>query len=427
MNAATSDTNSARFVFGFTLVAIVDVFFLGIFTFLVMAQVHFLMAFLSFVFLLFIPIFVRNLSKKEIEQYRRTQDALSSFNDLSSQAVATIKMQRLTQTGVFWEKRLNNIADFHRNERLKGINLSLMYIPMMGIASIISYLVLFLLGIYFTFKNEMTVGQFVSMQGLIFLMHDPLMSLGFIVSEWKKGFTALERLAEIYMHEKDPFLLKNGVEVIETEEIFKVNNLEFSYSPNTKIFKDLNFSLKKGERLGIIGPIGAGKSTLLNLLSGFENKHHGEILFYNKKLSEYSHNVLRRYMCIVDQKPFLFADTIRSNICLDATISDAEIWEKLEIAGVADDVRAFPNQLDTQLGEWGINLSGGQKQRMTLARALAKKPKLLFLDDCLSAVDTITEEKILKNLDHYLKDVTLVWVAHRQSTLKYCTQILDMK
>ena len=107
-------------------------------------------------------------------------------------------------------------------------------------------------------------------------------------------------------------------------------------------------------------------------------------------------------------------------------MTDDEIWKVLDIAVLSEDVKNFPDQLDTQLGEWGINLSGGQKQRLTLARALARNPKLLFLDDCLSAVDTITEEKILKNLDRYLKDVTLVWVAHRQSTLKYCTQIIDM-
>lgn len=426
MNAQTSDINSARFVFGFTLVAIFDVLFLGIATFVVMAQIHFLMAFLSFVFLLFIPILVRNLSKKEIEQYRHTQDALSAFNDLSSQAVSTIKLQRLTQTGVFWEKRLTDIANWHRSERLKGINLSLMYIPMMGVASIISYLVLFIAGIFYTFKGEMTIGQFVSMQGLIFLMHDPLMSLGFIVSEWKKGFTALERLAEIYLNPKDETLLQAGSNINETETVFKVHDLEFSYNKNSPIFSKLNFTIKKGERLGVIGPIGAGKSTLMNLLSGFEKLDKGQILFFDKNLTDYAHSSLRNYMCLVHQKPFLFADTIRTNITLDKNITDEEIWKTLDIAGLADDVKKFPDQLDTQLGEWGINLSGGQKQRLTLARALARQPKLLFLDDCLSAVDTITEEKILKNLDHYLKDVTLVWVAHRQSTLKYCTQILDM-
>ncbi len=426
MNAEASDTNSARFVFGFTLVEITDVFFLGISTFIVMAQIHLLMAVLSFVFLLFIPILVGNLSKKEIEQYRRTQDALSAFNDLSSQAVSTIKLQRLTQTGSFWEKRLSDIANWHRNERLNGINLSLMYIPMMGIAAIISYFVLFGIGIFYTFKGEMTVGQFVSMQGLIFLMHDPLMTLGFIVSEWKKGFTALERLAEIYQNPKDDSLLHKGQSIQETKNVFTVSNLEFAYSKNIPIFSKLNFSISQGERFGIIGPIGAGKSTLLNLLSGFEKNQNGEVLFFNKKLDTYSHGALRDYMCLVHQKPFLFADSIRANMSLDKNISDDEIWQKLEIAGLAEDVKKFPDQLDTQLGEWGINLSGGQKQRLTLARALVRNPKLLFLDDCLSAVDTITEEKILKNLDLYLKDVTLIWVAHRQSTLKYCTQILDM-
>jgi ATP-binding cassette subfamily B multidrug efflux pump len=112
---------------------------------------------------------------------------------------------------------------------------------------------------------------------------------------------------------------------------------------------------------------------------------------------------------------------------MNSDLSDEEIWKFIDLAGLKEDVESFPNKLDTQLGEWGINLSGGQKQRLTLARALARKPKLLFLDDCLSAVDTITEERILKNLDQHLKDVTLVWVAHRKSTLKYCNQTFELK
>ena len=112
---------------------------------------------------------------------------------------------------------------------------------------------------------------------------------------------------------------------------------------------------------------------------------------------------------------------------MDRDISDEAIWKYLDLAGLKEDVEGFPHKLDTQLGEWGINLSGGQKQRLTLARALARDPKLLFLDDCLSAVDTITEERILKNLDTHLKDVTLVWVAHRKSTLKYCNHTFELK
>lgn len=431
MNAQASDTNSARFVFGFTLVAIFDVFFLGIFTFLTMAAIHVPMALLSFVVLLFVPIFVRKLSKREVEQYRLVQDTLSHFNDLSSQAVSTIKLQRLTQTGPFWERRLMAIAEGHRTQKLKGINLSLLYIPVMGVASIVSYVVLFAMGITFTFNGKMTVGEFISMQGLIFLLHDPLMSLGFIVSEWKKGFTALERLAEIYLHEKDQNLLAVGKPIDDSNPetlVLDVENLSYSFSESTPLFSHLNFKLKKGERLGITGPIGAGKSTLLSILTGLEqNLNHGSVSFLGKPFSAYSHENLRNYIGHVSQKPFLFADTIRTNVSMNNDLSDDEIWKFLDLAGLKEDVSHFALGLDTQLGEWGINLSGGQKQRLTLARALAKKPKLLFLDDCLSAVDTITEEKILKNLDTHLKDVTLVWVAHRKSTLKYCDQTFELK
>lgn len=435
MNACASDTNSARFVFGFTLVAITDVFFLGIFCFLTMAAIHLPMAILSFVILLFVPFFVRKLSKREVEQYRTIQDTLSNFNDLSSQAVSTIKLQRLTQTGPFWEKRLMKIAENHRSQKLKGTNISLLYIPVMGAASIISYIVLFVLGIYFTFSGQMSVGEFISMQGLIFLLHDPLMSLGFIVSEWKKGFTALERLAEIYLHEKDATLLQPGIEIDNqdpTQHVLEVCDLGFSFNPSSvneaPLFANLNFRLKKGERLGITGPIGAGKSTLLSILTGLERENtKGVVKFYGKPFSAYSHQSLRSHIGLVSQKPFLFADSIRTNVTMDAELSDEEIWQFLDLAGLKEDVMSFPNGLATELGEWGINLSGGQKQRLTLARALAKKPKLLFLDDCLSAVDTITEERILKNLDLHLKDVTLVWVAHRKSTLKYCDQTFELK
>lgn len=428
MNAQTSDTNSARFIFGFTLVAITDVLFLGIFTFAAMAMIHLPMAILSFFILLFVPMFVRKLSQREVEQYRIVQDVLSHFNDLSSQAVSTIKLQRLTQTGPFWERRLMNVAENHRQEKLKGINLNLLYIPVMGVATIISYVVLFSMGIWLTLKGVMSMGEFISMQGLIFLLHDPLMSLGFIISEWKKGMTALERLAEIYLHEKDQSLLAKGEPIEDrVDEVLSVQNLSFAFDHSAPLFSHLSFRLKKGERLGITGPIGAGKSTLVSLLTGLNRQaSEGDILFYGKPFSAYSHEELRQVIGLVAQKPFLFADDIRTNVRMNREMSDEEIWKYLELAGLKEDVMNFPDKLDTQLGEWGINLSGGQKQRLTLARALAAQPKVLFLDDCLSAVDTITEEKILKNLDKHLKQTTLVWVAHRKSTLKYCDKTFEL-
>ncbi|MBT7610780.1 MAG: ABC transporter ATP-binding protein [Bacteriovoracaceae bacterium] len=427
MNASTSDVNSGRFIFGFTLVAVVDVVFLGILSVATMLSIHVPMTLLSLVVMTFLPIVVNKLSKLEITKYEIAQNTLSNFNDLSSQVIATIRLQRLTQTGDYWEKRLNGSGKDYQEKRYHLLKTSLRYIPIMGGASILSYIVLFSLGIHLVTSSKMSVGDFVAMQGLIFLLQDPLMELGFIISELRKGFTSLERLSRIFHNEIDNNLTSDGAIVDDHKEILNIKKLSFRFKEKDKfLFKDLNLTLKHKDRLGITGSIGSGKSILINILSGIQRNFDGEVSLAGKDFDDYSHSELRKYISQVHQKPFLFAESIKNNIAMDQDITDDEIWRILEISGLKNDVANFDNGIETSLGEWGVNLSGGQKQRLTLARALSRKPKLLFLDDCLSAVDTITEEKILQNLDKELVDTTLVWVAHRKSTLKYCNKYLHL-
>ncbi len=429
MNASTSDVNSGRFIYGFTLVGIFDVIFLGIFTLFTMFMIHPTLTFYSFVILFVLPIFIRKLSALEMEKYRVAQENLGDFNDLTTQVVSTIRLQRVNQTGDFWYQKLKNIADDYRLKRLDAVYTSLRYIPVMGSSSIISYLVIFFIGIPYVLDGRLSIGDFVAMQGLIFLLQDPLFELGFIISEWKKSFTSLSRLDEIFQQEKDPYLSNHNHSVADQEHlVFRVKHLYFKFQDSEdELLKDVSFDLHQGQRLGLSGPIGSGKSTLIKILSGLERDIRGEVEFYGKSFSSYGHDQLRKRIGHVSQKPFLFADTIRANICLDKKMSDEEIWHYLELACLASDVRGFEFGLDTPLGEWGINLSGGQKQRLTLARALARKCDVYLFDDCLSAVDTITEEKILSHLNEHLKKETLIWVAHRKSTLKYCDQFLEFE
>jgi ATP-binding cassette subfamily B multidrug efflux pump len=425
MNASTSDVGSGRFIFGFTLVAVFDVLFLGVLTLVTMFMINVPLTLMSLVVMIFLPFAVKKLSELEIKRYGDAQNKLSEFNDISSQVVSTIRLQRLTQTGDYWEERLKTSAKDYQNKRFDLLKTSLRYIPVMGSSSLTSYAVLFFMGIGAVVNGSISVGDFVAMQGLIFLLQDPLMELGFIISEMKKGFTSLERLAEIFTTERDESLLREGSPVEEVDELMRIQDLSFSYSDGPKLIEDLSFSLSKGDRLGITGKIGTGKSTLVKILSGLIRNYEGQVTLAGKDFDFYGHANLRKYIGHVHQKPFLFAESIKNNISMDADLTDDEIWRILEVSGLAKDVRQFPDGIETPLGEWGINLSGGQKQRLTIARALARKPKLLFLDDCLSAVDTVTEEQILKNLDKELEDTTLVWVAHRKSTLKYCNKILD--
>ncbi len=428
MNASTSDVNAARFIFGFTLVAVVDVVFLGIFTIWAMLSIHTAMTLWSLGVLLFLPYFVKKLSAIEIDKYTGAQEFLTVFNDLASQVIATIRLQRQTQTGEFWRLRLEDTAEEYRKQRLSAVYTSLLYSPLMGAVYFVSYLVIFIMGIKLVFEGSMTIGGFMAMQGLIFLIQDPLFELGFIISDWQKGKKSLERLSEVFIHSKEKWLLpKDGAAVKPQDEVLSAKNLSFSYEEGRPIVKDFNLSLKQGERLGIKGPIGTGKSTLVTILAGLERDNEGEVLFCGKEYNQYDHHEIRKSVCFVPQKPFLFAASIKENICMDRDFSEEEVWHALEVSGLKMDIRTFPDGLDTPLGEWGINLSGGQKQRLTLARALARKPHLLFLDDCLSAVDTVTEEKILKGLDRELKDTTIIWVAHRDSTLKYCDRVIEIQ
>jgi len=425
MNAANSDVGQARFIFGFTLIGLIDVIFLGIFTLISMVQINLTLTLASLVMLGFTPIAIKKLSKTEAENYEQSQKSLSSFNDLSSQAVGTVKLQKLGQTAKFWFKRLYESASEYRHKRLTAQYTSLKYIPYVGMSSILAYIVLFSLGVYLNINGTLSVGEFVAMQGLIFLLQDPLVELGYIISEWRKSGTSLGRLEEIYQNPKEEYLLQEETSSIEGDHVFNINNLNFRYGSH-KILDDIELSIKKGERVGLTGQIGTGKTTLVNILSGLERNFQGSVEFYGKNFGKYSHEDLRNKIVCVHQKPFLFAQSIKENVAMEKDMSDEQVWHYLEMAGLGRDVLDFDEGLNTQLGEWGINLSGGQKQRLTLARALAREPEVLLLDDGLSAVDTVTEEKILKSLNKNLKETTIVWVAHRKSTLKYCDTIIDL-
>ena len=206
MNASTSDVNSGRFIYGFTLVGMFDVIFLGIFTIWTMFTIHVTLTLYAFAIIFLLPIFIRKLSALEMEKYRVAQEHLGDFNDLTTQVVSTIRLQRVNQTGAFWFRKLKDIANEYRLKRLDAVYTSFRYIPVMGSSSIVSYVVIFFIGIPYVIDGSLSIGDFVAMQGLIFLLQDPLFELGFIISEWKKSFTSLSRLDEIFVQDKDPHL-----------------------------------------------------------------------------------------------------------------------------------------------------------------------------------------------------------------------------
>jgi ATP-binding cassette subfamily B protein len=428
MSVATSDVGIARFMFGFTLVGTTDFIFLLTLSIIAMVTIDPYLTFVSLMILPLLPFAVNRLAKLESQQHRQAQEALSTLSELSAQAIATQRLQRVSETHTFWEEKLRQAASKYRDLRLAAQHTSLKFIPVTGLMPLISFSILLFLGVERVLAGHITLGEFVALQTYIFLVQQPLLELGAIVSEWQRGATSFKRVVDILRQPESAGLRSGGDKLtVGNSTAFQIRIESFSRdSDSPPILKNISLDIPVGGRLGISGAIGTGKSTLLEILSGLETRYQGSVLFLGRNLKSYSHAALRQQMAVVPQKSFLFGDTIRSNLSLDQNVSDEELLRCCAIAEVRQDVEEFPMGLDTRLGEWGVNLSGGQKQRLTLARALIRKPSVLLLDDCLSAVDTVTEERILRNLDHELKNSTLIWVAHRHSTLRLCKQKLEL-
>ena len=199
--------------------------------------------------------------------------------------------------------------------------------------------------------------------------------------------------------------------------------------PETKIvaINNLSFKIDNGKSLGIIGGVGSGKSTIAELILRNYDPNNGEVLIENKDLKKHNLNIVRQNIGYVTQSTFLFSDSISNNIKFgNINASEDDVIRFSKFANVHKDIDSFYDKYNSVLGERGINLSGGQRQRIAIARALIKKPKIIILDDSLSAVDTETEDKIFKNILNDITNCTKIIISHRISTVKHCDKIIVM-
>jgi ATP-binding cassette subfamily B protein len=258
----------------------------------------------------------------------------------------------------------------------------------------------------------------------------PMATIGWVTALMQRAAASQTRINEFLKIE--PKIINQNTEVYPLTGEIKFKNVSFTY-PETgiKAISNLSFQIKPGQNLAILGRTGSGKSTIAELLNRFYDPDEGQILVDGKPLEAHNMHLLRKETGYVPQEVFLFSDTIYNNIAFglhDMNYSK-EVEEKLVIqaakdADVYDNIVGFNDGFETRIGERGITLSGGQKQRVTIARAIIKQPKMLIFDDCLSAVDTETEEKILQNLVRIMAGKTCLLISHRISTVKMADKIL---
>ncbi len=319
------------------------------------------------------------------------------------------------------------LSEENKQRQINLVKVQALFHPMMILLIGLSNLIVIYFGGKQYINGTTDLGTITSFIIYVNILTWPVATVGWVSDLVQQAEASQERINEFLKTKPEIQNTVNELTPIKGDIEFK--NVSFVY-PDTNIeaLKNVSFTLKSGETLAILGKTGSGKSTILDLIGRLYDIDNGSILVDNTKISELNLYSLRESIGYVPQDAFLFSDTIKNNIKFgkeDAT--DEEVFEAAKDAKVHKNIISFSKGYDTVLGERGITLSGGQKQRVSIARAIIKKPEILLFDDCLSAVDTDTEEKILKNLVRLTKDKTTVIVSHRVSSAKNADQIIVLE
>jgi len=268
-------------------------------------------------------------------------------------------------------------------------------------------------------RGKVTLGEFIAFNSYLGMLTWPMMALGWVLNMVQSGRASYKRIMQVMKEIAQVEEPKNPVRIDRIETI-RFADLTYRYpSSQRDVLKHVSFSIKKGEMIGIVGTVGSGKSTIVKLLAKLYPVERGKIFINGVDINDISSENIRSLIAFVPQESFLFSDQIKKNIAFAQEDIDMEkVKECAKLAAVHDEILKFPEGYDTVVGERGVTLSGGQRQRVTIARALYTNKDVLVFDDCLSAVDPETEEKIIDSLRSQFKEKTMIIITHRLKVLR---------
>ena len=375
----------------------------------------------------FLSYLIYKLSKIINQRSTKVQEMLSKLSSYTQEIFSGISVIKSFELKNRININLFSLSNLAQNKNMSLAKVQAWFFPLMILMIGISNLLVILIGGNLFINGKIELGVIAEFIVYINMLTWPVMAVGWITSIVQQAEASQKRINE-FLNIKSSIKDGKGVKSKLTGNIsFKSVSLIYPET-NIKALDSISFSLESGKTMGIVGHIGSGKSTLLDLIPRLYDPKKGSIYIDNYPIKDFKINELRKHIGYVPQNGFLFSGTIEENIIFgNHKKTKDDMFEVSKKACIHDNIIMFKNDYKTLIGERGVTLSGGQIQRLTIARAFIKNPKILLLDDCLSAVDTETEEKILRNIKEIRKNKTTIIVSHRISTVKRSDKIIVLK
>lgn len=423
MAHATNDINAVRMAAGMATIASFDAIFMSAASIVMLALIDWKLTLVTMIPLPLIALTMLKFGGMLHDRFESVQKAFSGLTEKAQESISGIRVVKaygdeMSERKLFAEKAEKSVTENIRLTRIWGFMQPLV----MGLA-MLSSAILLMVGGRAVIGGSISLGQYVAFSSYLAMLSWPMMAIGWVVNLLQRGAASMGRLDKIM--NTDP-AIKDGPVTEEASPSIEVRNLSFSYpGTETQVLSDISFSIPACSTLGIVGRTGSGKTTLVELLMRLYDPPAGTVFIGGEDVRNRALSRVRGLFGYVPQETFLFALSIADNIAFGA--GDLPLERVRHLAGIAEieaEIEGFSSGFDTMVGERGVTLSGGQKQRVAIARALAVSPRILVLDDSLSAIDTETESAILNKLKQEIAELTSILIAHRISTVKDADLIL---
>ncbi len=430
MSHATNDINAVRGFVGPAVMYSIDTSIRLIIVVAIMISINFPLTVYALLPLPILSYGVYRVGKLIHEKYTKIQENFSQLTTRAQENFSGIRVIKSYVREANEIKRWNELSQEFLRKNMNLVRIQSLIMPILTIITGISIIVVIWLGGTKVINGEMNLGEMAAFVMYLSILIWPVIAFGWVMNIIQQAEASMKRLNKIF---NEPYEIQNtdstDLSVKELKGEIELRNISFKYSDSLpEVLKNINLKITVGSTLAIVGHTGSGKTSLINLIPRLYDVTSGEILIDGKNVKDIPLDVLRTNVAVVQQESFLFSDSVYGNLSYGLRETDKlKVEEVSRIANFDKDIQSFPMGYETIVGERGITFSGGQKQRASLARALAIDPKILILDDSFSAVDTHTEEEILKNLKEFMQDRTSIIISHRISTVKDADKIVVLE